>query len=67
MSLILFSKSLLADRNGTDTARMRFEGEDLHKTLCFFRVSGASDGCGDPRFAVDSCSICARSGTEGSK
>ena len=35
--LIVFCKSLLADRIGTATSRMRFECEDLHETLC---VSG---------------------------
>ena len=40
--LIVFCKSLLADRIGTATSWMRFECQDLHETLCFFGVTGDS-------------------------
>ena len=55
---------------------MRFECLDLHETLRFFRVNGCSvaeklarahDGLRRRRFAAESGSICARSGTEGSR
>ena len=44
----------MADRIGTATSWMRFEYGDLKD-------------CGDPRFAIESVSDCARNGTEGSR
>ena len=72
----VFCKSFLADRIGTATWMMCFECSDFRKTLCFpglrrFRcgekLARVRDRVKRRRFAVGSCSICARSVTEGSR
>ena len=65
----MLGKSLLADRVETATPRMRFESLDLRETYVFSgkqrfccgeKLANVRDGRGHLRFAVESCSICAR-------
>ena len=67
----------LADRIGTVASWMRFEcyrictkhcvSSGKRRFRCGEKLPRLRDGCGRRRFAVESVSNCARSGTEGSR